>query len=310
MLTKVAMNEVERVSEAGASLKKFSNFTNKPLPHRTAVPHVALETAKSMDKYCKGICSTSVPVLDGVESMTTSVPVLDGVETMTPFVPFMKETGNELVEFLCDMKEGDYIDILSVLEDISLNVVDNLEENVGQNFLNMNRFIHTHKREAETPLSPEEMNERAFSLALVGYKNTANTLAFIIYLLTKNKDKEGGLLKEIDRFDNSFWGRVNSCNDRISKDELEEYHYADAVVKEALRMFGHFGNQNVPHSDQFIPERYLRSSSMYGMGVPVDSNFALNEAKHALILLYRRFTFSLASSKSDKGVKVIVHHRK
>ena len=100
----------------------------------------------------------------------------------------------------------------------------------------------------------------------------------------------------------------------------------------------HLANQNMhwnpkyfPNPDQFLPERFIPNSSIYedqnhqafmawGIGprMCVAYNFALIEAKLALITLYKRFSFTLAPDYEFKvkmgatvspvdGVKVNVH---
>lgn len=226
---------------------------------------------------------------------------------------------------------------------------------VGENFLKL--FLQNHNRETGEVLSKKEINAQAFIFTLAGYETTANTLAISLYLLAKNKEKETALINEIDRYKSS---------ELPSLEELKKYEYVEAVLKEGLRMFGptpltdrecsqnteikehmiyknsrvHIGIQNLhsnakyfPNPDQFIPERFIPSSSVYkeqnhqafmpwGLGprMCVASNFALVEAKLALITLFRQFTFSLKSSDDLKftfgvtrnpqnGVQVFVHKR-
>jgi len=237
-------------------------------------------------------------------------------------------------------------------------------EHIGENFTRL--FVQAYNKETGNLLSKKEITAQAFAFVLAGYETTANTLANTVYLLTKNKDKEAALLKEIDRYDSSFWRRVNSCNDFLSVEELKDYEYVEAVVKEALRMYGpvpnisrncssntqiknmpiykdtevHCSTQNMhwnpeyfPNPEKFMPERFIPSSPIYklqnhqafmafGIGprMCVASNFAVTEAKLALITLYRRFTFTpspgykhklkmTATLSPENGVKVLVHHR-
>lgn len=96
----------------------------------------------------------------------------------------------------------------------------------------------------------------------------------------------------------------------------------------------HWDAKYFPQPDQFLPERFIKGSAIYndqnhhalmpfGLGprMCVASNFALTEAKLALITLYRQFRFSIAPNYEFKvkmgatvspvnGVQVLVHHRK
>merc|ERR1711977_223971 len=178
-----------------------------------------------------------------------------------------------------------------------------------------------------------------------------------VYLLAKNKDKQEALIREID---------AHKSSDLPSLDELKNYEYVEAVLREGLRLYGptpltdrecgqttdikghtihqstrvhigihslHSNPKHFPHPDKFIPERFIESSPVYaeqnhqafmpwGLGprMCVASNFALVEAKLALISLYRRYTFSLKSDAGlkfkfgvtkgiDNGVNVFVHPR-
>ena len=70
------------------------------------------------------------------------------------------------------------------------------------------------------------MKAQALLYLLAGYETTANTLAYSIYLLSKNKDKEQALIDEINRLEEE------------GNSDLKSYVYVEATVREALRMFG------------------------------------------------------------------------
>jgi len=216
-------------------------------------------------------------------------------------------------------------------------------EHIGQSFLKL--FAQAHNRETGKSLSKHEVSAQGFLFLLAGYETTATALALGIYLLSKNKEKEEELIKEIDRLANS---------DLASLDDLKEYEYVEAVVKEALRMHGpvafmdrvathttkvrdyvihqgtdvHFGIRNMhwnpdyfPSPENFLPERFITGSNIYaeqshkafmpwGLGprMCVAANFALMEAKLALITLYRRYRFSLDPAfklKTKMGATVV-----
>jgi len=86
-------------------------------------------------------------------------------------------------------------------------------------------------KETGAPLTKDEIVGNTFLLLLAGYETTANTLSMCVYLLAANPAKEVKMLEEIDRLGAKNGGLP-------SADDLEEYVYVEAVVKEALRLYG------------------------------------------------------------------------
>ncbi|MEW5314604.1 MAG: hypothetical protein WDW38_006087 [Sanguina aurantia] len=82
-------------------------------------------------------------------------------------------------------------------------------------------------------LDDVEIVQQAFIFIIAGYETTANTLAFAIYLLAVNPEAEARLVEEVDAF----------CQARaITTADLDKFPYADAVVKEALRLHAPVGS--------------------------------------------------------------------
>jgi cytochrome P450 len=139
------------------------------------------------------------------------------------------------------MKEVDWA--MNVLADLSNEMVENAnlalsgngnkqdESNSSgsHNFLKL--FIQAHNRETGKPLSKDEVKAQALLYLLAGYETTANTLAYAVYLLSKNKDKEQVLIDEISRLETEGGGEEE-------EDDLKSYVYVEATVRESLRMFG------------------------------------------------------------------------
>jgi len=227
----------------------------------------------------------------------------------------------------------------------------------GNSFLKL--FIEGHNRETNKNLSKDEVVAQAFTFLLAGYETTANTLAYAIYLLTQNKEAEEKLVEEIDRLGKGKPGLP-------SIEELKDYTYLQAVVKEVLRVFGpatlttresskdltihglsvyksttvhltmnslHWNEKYFPEPQRFLPERFVEGSEIYekqvhrahlpfGLGprMCVASNFALTEAKLALITLYKKYRFDYDTKHEFKtamgvtlspvnGVRVFVRKR-
>ena len=99
----------------------------------------------------------------------------------------------------------------------------------GGNHNLLKLFVKAHNRETGDPLGTDEVKAQAFLYLLAGYETTANTLAYSVYLLSTNPEKEEKLIEEIDRLSGS---RQESFQD------LKSYVYTEGVVKEALRLFG------------------------------------------------------------------------
>ncbi|MEW5298011.1 MAG: hypothetical protein WDW38_003697 [Sanguina aurantia] len=187
-------------------------------------------------------------------------------------------------------------------------------------------------REARGPLDDAEVVAQALTFILAGYETTANTLAFVIYLLAANPGAEARLLQEVDAF-----GRSKA----ITTSDLEKFPYVDAVVKESLRLHSPAGSiarlsteevqalgktiptgsilmfpthsfqnseQYWPRSTEFLPQRFLpegqeklgpstvHATMPFGAGARMcpGYKFAQQEAKISLVRLYQNFTFRLA----------------
>merc|ERR1719155_227369 len=163
----------------------------------------------------------------------------------------------------------------------------------GNSFLKL--FIQGHNRANGEKLTKDQVVAQAFTFLLAGYETTANTLGYAIYLLAKNKDKERALIDEIDRL-----GEGKS--DLPTVEELKSYEYLDAVVKEALRMYGpatlttRQASKAVEVGKTRLYDKQNHKAHMpFGLGprMCVASNFALTEAKLALITLFKRYEFDL-----------------
>jgi len=228
----------------------------------------------------------------------------------------------------------------------------------GNSFLKL--FIQGHNRETGKDLSKEQVVAQAFTFLLAGYETTANTLGYAIYLLAKNKDKERALIDEIDRLgegksDLPTVEELKSYEylDAVLSEVLRITGPATLLVREAskdvvvgghqlskgtaVHMDIHGMHQNpeyFPDPDKFLPERFVKGSNLYdkqnhkahmpfGLGprMCVASNFALVEAKLALITLFKRYRFDHnphhkyatrmgVTLGPVNGIEVLVHKRK
>mmetsp|Transcript_13252 Transcript_13252/g.25222 ORF Transcript_13252/g.25222 Transcript_13252/m.25222 type:complete len:366 (-) Transcript_13252:775-1872(-) len=258
------------------------------------------------------------------------------------------------------MKEVEWA--VNTLARLSEAMVDDANKEIanggdGGNHNLLKLFVKAHNRETGDPLGTDEVKAQAFLYLLAGYETTANTLAYSVYLLSTNPEKEEKLIEEIDRLSGS---RQESFQD------LKSYVYTEGVVKEALRLFGpipltdrqasepmqlknfkvdtdqvihistrmmHRNREYFPSPEEFMPERFVKGSEVFdeqehrafvpwGLGprMCVAADFALMEAKLALITLYKRFRFEYNKAKKFEvsfgaslspvnGIEVFVHPR-
>ncbi|KAL4438672.1 hypothetical protein ABPG77_006276 [Micractinium sp. CCAP 211/92] len=179
-----------------------------------------------------------------------------------------------------------------------------------------------------------------------GYETTANNLAFTIYCLATNPDKEAKLLAEIDAFGR---GRTPTA-----EDVQASLPYALAVVRESLRVFPpsvtalretagpwQLGDYKLPASTAmqvsiysmhrnprywreplaFKPERFLPGTpeaeeATPGAFIPfgsgsrecVGARFSEMEAVISLVCLYQQYVFRLLPGQVPLKTKTLITH--
>ncbi|QDZ20218.1 cytochrome P450 [Chloropicon primus] len=257
------------------------------------------------------------------------------------------------------MKEADWaVGVLARLSEAMYeDAKRGLEEGTSdhQNFLKL--FIDAHNRETGDLLTQDEVKAQAILFLLAGYETTANTLAYAIYLLTQNKEAEKKLIEEIDglRCATPSLEELKSMVylEGVVKESLRLYGplpFTDRQASEEVELGGgvvalkdqivlidtramSLDEAYFPEPQRFLPERFVEGSEIYekqvhrahtpwGIGprMCVAADFALAEAKLALITLYRRFTFehdpkyefktSMAATLGPvNGVRVFVNKR-
>lgn len=178
---------------------------------------------------------------------------------------------------------------------------------------------------------------------IAGYETTAAAIAFTVYFLSRNKDKEAAVLAEVDAF-----GR-----DRLPQSvaELDELPYLKAALEEALRLLppgpvamreakadmqlGPYfvpagtwmhafvwdmhrsGEYWGPGAEEYRPERFLQEdgAGKYGSAfMPFGEGarrcpgyrLALQEGVLALLRMYQRFTFELEPGQVPLPVRSMV----
>jgi len=235
----------------------------------------------------------------------------------------------------------------------------NLEFTGEDNFIKL--MSHAVNRESGKKLTKDEIIGNTFLLILAGYETTANTLAMAVYLLSKNKDKEAKLIAEIDRLKGTqmpgqdelkayeyveavvkealrLHGPVNSTDRHCGETTVigGKYKiYKGYNVHFAIRAM-HYDPKYFSDPEAFMPERFMptqhpdlaakqnvKAFLPFGIGprMCVASQFAMTEAKLALITLYSRYSFTLKEGYELKtkmkatvspvgGVPVHVHLRK
>lgn len=92
----------------------------------------------------------------------------------------------------------------------------------------MTLFSKMYKAEEDEKLSFKEMLDNAMTYIVAGSDTTANTLTYLTWAVCKHPDVKAALLKELATLPSDGFG------DR----ELKELPYLNAVIEEALRLYG------------------------------------------------------------------------
>lgn len=198
----------------------------------------------------------------------------------------------------------------------------------------LNLMMDARVKGTETRLDDLQIAGQVDIFLMAGYETTANGLAFTVYLLATNPDKERRMLEEIDAF-----GRDRE----VTHADLEKFPYASAVFDEALRLYppahttARYTSEEMevggwkipartgimiaiwaiqrdakywPRPEEFLPERWLpgnediacRNPNAYipfggGPRKCIGYRFALQEAVVALVTLYQRMCFRLTAGQ-------------
>ncbi|PSC76937.1 cytochrome P450 [Micractinium conductrix] len=186
---------------------------------------------------------------------------------------------------------------------------------------------------------------QATTFIMAGYETTANAIAYAVYLLAGNPDKEAKLLAEIDG-----WGRHKALPS--AADLPSALPYTAAVVQEALRMYPpaavavrevpcgiSLGDKAIPGDaalqvcinamqrsprlwrdpKAFIPERFMPGTPEAAEVTPgaylpfgdgprkcIGWRFALQEAALSLAALYQQYTFRLTPGQVPLKTKMVL----
>ncbi|KAI7837331.1 hypothetical protein COHA_008846 [Chlorella ohadii] len=183
---------------------------------------------------------------------------------------------------------------------------------------------------------------QASGFILAGYETTANALAFTMYCLALNPDKEAKLLAELDA-----WGPPNRLP---SAADMDSFPYATACFQESLRLYPpaaaavrespaggmQLGGLNVPEGtalqvsifamhrnpkywsnpEAYIPERFVEGSPEAAEVTPgafmpfgdgarkcIGYRFATLEGVLTLVTLYQQYTFKLLPGQQPLKLK-------
>ncbi|PSC76582.1 cytochrome P450 isoform A [Micractinium conductrix] len=194
-------------------------------------------------------------------------------------------------------------------------------------------------------LGPLWAVSQGINFILAGYETTANAIAYAVYLLAGNPDKEAKLLAEIDG-----WGRHKTLPS--AADLPSALPYTAAVVREALRMYPPaaiaaremaddvtLGDRAVPGGvplqvsitamhrsprlwrdpQAFLPERFMPGTREAAEVTPgaylpfgdgprkcIGWRFALQEAALSLAALYQQYTFRLTPGQVPLKTKMVL----
>lgn len=199
-------------------------------------------------------------------------------------------------------------------------------------------------KETKQPFSDFDVVVQSMSFVLASYETTSASLAFTLYLLASNPDKEALLCAEIDAFGSK---RVPTYADIT---DGKTFPYAEAVFKEALRLLPpipfnireahqdlQLGKYQVPvgthlavscfsmhrdpeywrNPDSFIPERFL-PNHREAVGNNLEAYMPFGEGQHSclgqkyvvqeaiimLVLLYQRYTFKLTPGQKPLPLRM------
>uniref|UniRef100_A0A914WLT5 Cytochrome P450 n=1 Tax=Plectus sambesii TaxID=2011161 RepID=A0A914WLT5_9BILA len=202
------------------------------------------------------------------------------------------------------------------------------QSNQEQMQVSQDARMEMNRLKIERKLSTDEIVAQSFAFLVAGFDTTANSLAYVSYLLATNPDKQTKLYEEI----------VSSIDDmtNISYEDLMRLKYLDWVVKEGLRLYPlasivnsrqamadtTIGDVSVPagmfvvadtwtihysreiwgdDADQFVPERFDPEENRkpqhpmawipFGAGPRqcIGMRFALLEEKLALVKIISKF---------------------
>ena len=92
----------------------------------------------------------------------------------------------------------------------------------------LSMLLHAQDEESGVGMTDRQLRDEAMTLFLAGHETTANTLAWVFWLLAQNPDAEAKLFAELDSV---LQGRAPTF------DDLPRLPYADAVVTESLRLY-------------------------------------------------------------------------
>lgn len=127
--------------------------------------------------------------------------------------------------------------------------------------------------DAKGRLSPELLRDFALNLLLGGRDTTAETLSWMLYMLSRHPAVEHKVRQEIV----GAFGSGLKASDRIATDELQNLTYLEAVLKETLRLYPpaswnmRYCNEDAVLSDgTFIPAGSNATICMYTTGRRTD----------------------------------------
>lgn len=218
---------------------------------------------------------------------------------------------------------------VKILDNIIYDIIDKRrKEGVSKSDL-LSMLLDARDEETGEAMDNRQLRDEVMTIFIAGNETTANAMAWTLYLLSQNPDKEAKMVSEIDE-------KLNAGVE-LNFQNILSFQYVRQVIDESMRLFPPawmLGRRNYEDdviggyhvkkdTNVLVPIYYLHRSAKYwqqptafmperfapelkqqidryvyfpfggGPRLCVGNNFALMEMQLILIQLYRHFTFQL-----------------
>lgn len=219
--------------------------------------------------------------------------------------------------------------IVKSLNDVIYSIINKRrKEGISKNDL-LSMLLDVRDEETGEAMNNQQLRDEVMTIFIAGNETTANAMAWTLYLLSQNPEKESLMIKEIDEKLDAGVG--------LTFENVMQFHYVRMVIDESLRLFppawmvgrrnyedDEIGGYHIPkNTNVLMPIWYFHRSEKYwdeplkfkperfapekrnqidrfvyfpfggGPRLCIGNNFALLEMQIILITLYRQFRFEL-----------------